>query len=163
MGLLFILDRMTGQPIFGVEERPVPASDVPGEQTWPTQPFPIKPAPLARTTLRRDEISKRTPAAERYCLEQYDRYQHGDLYTPFGLKPTLVFPGAMGGGNWGGVSFDPQLAYIFVNTSNMGGIGHMVPAPLDRRLLIATKVPTRAFWIRTNIPASNHPGASSAR
>jgi len=129
MGLLFILDRMTGQPIFGVEERPVPASDVPGEQTWPTQPFPIKPAPLARTTLLRDEISKRTPAAERYCLEQYDRYQHGDLYTPFGLKPTLVFPGAMGGGNWGGVSFDPQLAYIFVNTSNMGGIGHMVPAP----------------------------------
>ena len=129
MGLLFILDRRTGQPIFGVEERPVPASDVPGEQAWPTQPFPIKPPPLARTSMQRDEITKRTPAAERYCLEQYDRYQHGELYTPFGLKPTLVFPGAMGGGNWGGVSFDPKLAYIFVNTSNMGGIGHMIPAP----------------------------------
>ena len=129
MGLLFILDRMTGEPIFGIEERPVPASDVPGEQTWPTQPFPVKPPPLARTTMKREEISKRTPAAERYCLEQYDRYQHGDLYTPFGLKPTLVFPGAMGGGNWGGVSFDSKLGYIFVNTSNMGGIGHMVPTP----------------------------------
>ena len=127
MGLLFILDRASGQPVFGVEERPVPASDVPGEQTWPTQPFPIKPLPLARTSLKREEITKRTPAAERYCLEQYDRYQHGDLYTPFGLKPTLVFPGSMGGGNWGGVSFDPKLAYIFVNTTNMGGIGHMAP------------------------------------
>jgi glucose dehydrogenase len=129
MGLLFILDRRTGQPVFGVEERPVPSSDVPGEQTWPTQPFPIKPPPLARTSMTRDEISKRTPAVERYCLEQYDRYQHGDVYTPFGLKPTLVFPGAMGGGNWGGVSFDPKLAYIFVNTTNMGGIGHMAPTP----------------------------------
>jgi quinoprotein glucose dehydrogenase len=129
MGLLFILDRMTGQPVFGVEERPVPSSGVPGEQTSPTQPFPIRPLPLARTTMTREEISKRTPAAERYCLEQYDRYQHGDLYTPFGLKPTLVFPGSMGGGNWGGVSFDPKLGYIFVNTSNMGGIGHMAPTP----------------------------------
>jgi quinoprotein glucose dehydrogenase len=129
MGLLFILDRMTGQPVFGVEERPVPSSDVPGEHTSPTQPFPIRPLPLARTTMTREEISKRTPAAERYCLEQYDRYQHGDLYTPFGLKPTLVFPGSMGGGNWGGVSFDPKLGYIFVNTSNMGGIGHMAPTP----------------------------------
>jgi glucose dehydrogenase len=129
MGLLFILDRLTGEPIFGVEERRAPASDVPGEEVWPTQPFPLKPPPLARTTMTREEITKRTPAAERYCQEQYDRYQHGDLYTPFGLKPTLVFPGAMGGGNWGGVSFDPKLAYVFVNTTNMGGIGHMVATP----------------------------------
>ena len=84
MGLLFILNRLTGQPIFGVEERPVPASDVPGEAAWPTQPFPIKPPPLARTTITRAEIAKRTPVAERYCLEQFDRYQHGPLYTPFG-------------------------------------------------------------------------------
>jgi glucose dehydrogenase len=129
MGLLFILDRTTGEPIFGVEERPVPASGVPGEQTWPTQLFPIKPPPLARTTMRREEITKRTPAAERYCLEQFDGYEHGGLYTPFGLKPTLVFPGSMGGGNWGGVSFDPKLAYIFVNTTSMGGIGHMAATP----------------------------------
>jgi glucose dehydrogenase len=129
MGLLFILNRLTGEPVFGVEERPVPPSEVPGEQAWPTQPFPVKPPPLARTTIDRADITKRTPAAEKYCLEQFDKYRHGDLYTPFGLKPTLVFPGAMGGGNWGGVSYDPKLAYIFVNTSNMGGIGQMVPTP----------------------------------
>ncbi|MGH9696617.1 MAG: PQQ-binding-like beta-propeller repeat protein, partial [Bryobacteraceae bacterium] len=148
---------MTGQPIFGVEERPVPASDVPGEQAWPTQPFPIKPPPLARITMRRDEISKRTPAAERYCLEQYDRYRHGDLYTPFGLKPTLVFPGAMGGGNWGGVSFDPKLAYIFVNTSNLGGIGHMAPAPPGSPVAYRNESAYARFLDRDQYPCQQPP------
>jgi glucose dehydrogenase len=129
MGLLFILDRFTGKPIFGVEERKVPSSEVPGEEAWPTQPFPLKPPPLARTSIDREDLSKRTPEAEKYCREQFDKYVHGGLYTPFGLKPTLVFPGAMGGGNWGGVAFDPKLSYIFVNTSNMGNMGHMVPSP----------------------------------
>lgn len=129
MGLLFILDRMTGEPIFGVEERPVPKSDIPGEEAWPTQPFPLKPPPLVRTSIRREDLIKRTPEAERYCRELFDQLQNGSLYTPYGSKATLVFPGPMGGGNWGGVSFDPNLGYIFVNTTNMGAIGHIVPAP----------------------------------
>ena len=163
MGLLFILDRMTGKPVFGVEERPVPSSDVPGEQTSPTQPFPIKPLPLARTTMTREEISKRTPAAERYCLEQYDRYRHGDLYTPFGLKPTLVFPGAMGGGNWGGVSFDPKLAYIFVNTSNMGGIGHMGPTPPGSPVRYRNESAYARFLDQDHILASSPHGVEAER
>jgi quinoprotein glucose dehydrogenase len=129
MGLLFILDRRTGEPIFGVEERPVPKSDIPGEETWPTQPFPLKPPPLVRTSIRREDLIKRTPEAERYCRELFDQLQNGSLYTPYGSKATLVFPGPMGGGNWGGVSFDRSLGYIFVNTTNMGAIGHIVPAP----------------------------------
>jgi glucose dehydrogenase len=128
MGLLFILDRVTGKPIFGVEERAVPASDVPGEAAWPTQPFPLKPPPLARMTVKREEISKRTPEAERYCTEQFDQLVHLGPYQPFDMKPSLRFPGTMGGGNWGGVSFDPKLGYIFVNTSNLGGTGHMAAA-----------------------------------
>jgi glucose dehydrogenase len=128
MGLLFILDRLTGKPVFGVEERPVPNSDVPGEESWPTQPFPLKPPPLARIAMTRDEISKRTPEAERYCREQFDQLHGASLYTPYGTRPTLVFPGAMGGGNWGGVSFDPKLGFVFVNTTNMGAIGHIVAA-----------------------------------
>jgi quinoprotein glucose dehydrogenase len=129
MGLLFILDRFNGNPIFGVEERKVPASEVPGEEAWPTQPFPVKPPPLARSSIDREDLSHRTQEAEKYCRDLFDRYVHGGLYTPFGLKPTLTFPGAMGGGNWGGVSFDPKLGYIFVNTTNMGNMGQMVPAP----------------------------------
>ncbi len=128
MGLLFILDRMTGQPIFGVEERPVPKSDVPGEESWPTQPFPLKPPPLARMSMKREDITKRTPEAQRYCTEWFDRLRHEGPYTPFGLTPSLLIPGTMGGGNWGGVSFDPKLGQIFVNTSSLGGTGHMVPA-----------------------------------
>jgi quinoprotein glucose dehydrogenase len=128
MGLLFILDRLTGQPAFGVEERPVPKSDTPGEDTWPTQPFPLKPPPLARMSMTRDDISKRTPESERFCSQWFDRLRHQGPYTPVGTTPSLSMPGTMGGGNWGGVSFDPHLGYIFVNTSSLGGAGHMVAA-----------------------------------
>jgi glucose dehydrogenase len=128
MGLLFILDRLTGQPVFGVEERPVPKSDTPGEESWPTQPFPLKPPPLARMSMTRDEITKRTPDAQKFCGEWFSTLRHEGPYTPFGTTPSLLLPGTMGGGNWGGVSFDPNLGYIFVNTSSLGGTGHMVKA-----------------------------------
>jgi glucose dehydrogenase len=128
MSLLFILDRRTGKPIFGVEERPVPKGDTPGEWYSPTEPFPVKPPPLSRTTMTRDDISRRTPEAEQFCSEWLSRLRFGGLYTPFGLTPSLSMPGTMGGGNWGGVSFDPQLGYIFVNTSSLGTVGQMAPA-----------------------------------
>jgi glucose dehydrogenase len=125
MSLLFILDRRTGKPIFGVEERPVPKGDTPGEWYSPTQPFPVKPPPLSRTTMITDDISRRTPEAEKFCAEWLSRLRFGGLYTPFGMTPSLSMPGTMGGGNWGGVSFDPKLGYIFVNTSSLGTVGQM--------------------------------------
>jgi len=128
MGLLFILDRMTGRPVFGVEERPVPRSDVPGENSWPTQPFPLKPPPLARMSMTAADITNRTPEAHKFCAEWFSKLRHQGAYTPFGMTPSLLMPGTMGGGNWGGVSFDPKLGYIFVNTSSLGGTGHMVEA-----------------------------------
>jgi glucose dehydrogenase len=128
MGLLFILDRLTGRPVFGVAERPMPKADTPGEASWPTQPFPLKPPPLARMSMTKDDITQRTPDAHRFCAEWFSRLRHEGPYTPFGTTPSLLFPGTMGGGNWGGVSFDPTLGYIFVNTSSLGGTGHMVPA-----------------------------------
>ncbi|HEY2017379.1 MAG TPA: pyrroloquinoline quinone-dependent dehydrogenase [Bryobacteraceae bacterium] len=128
MGLLFILDRTTGKPVFGVEERPVPKSDVPGEESWPTQPFPIKPPPLARMTMKREELTDRTPEAARFCGELFDKMVNLGPYTPIGSKPSLRFPGTMGGGNWGGVSFDAKAGLVFVNTSSLGGMGSMVPA-----------------------------------
>ena len=127
MSLLFILDRRTGKPIFGVEERPVPKGDTPGEWYSPTEPFPVKPPPLSRTTMSNDDISRRTPEAEKFCSEWLSRLRFGGLYTPFGMTPSLSMPGTMGGGNWGGVSFDPQLGYIFVNTSSLGTVGQMAP------------------------------------
>jgi glucose dehydrogenase len=128
MGMLFILDRMTGKPVFGVEERPVPRTDVPGEESWPTQPFPLKPPPLARMMLTEDELTTRTPEAHKFCADWLGKLRHEGPFTPFSMRPTLILPGTMGGGNWGGVSFDPKLGYIFVNTSSLGGVGQMVKA-----------------------------------
>jgi quinoprotein glucose dehydrogenase len=128
MGLLFILDRATGKPVFGDEEHRISRADTPGEESWPTQPFPLKPPPLARMSMTADEITTRTPAAQKFCAEWFARLRHEGPYTPFGTAPSLLFPGTMGGGNWGGVSVDPTLGYIFVNTSSLGGTGHMVKA-----------------------------------
>ena len=127
MGLLFILDRVTGQPIFGVEERPVPKSDVPGEESWPTQPFPLKPPPLSRNTFKPSEISRISPETEKFCAELAAKYTNLGPYTPYRIaEGTALFPGSAGGDNWDGVAFDPALGYIIVNTSEMGTIGQMV-------------------------------------
>jgi PQQ-dependent dehydrogenase (methanol/ethanol family) len=122
MGLLWVLDRMTGKPVFGVEERKVPQSDVPGEVSWATQPFPVKPPPLARMTVKKEEV--REP-----CRAGFDEVVHEGPFQPFDSKVSLRFPGTMGGGNWGGVAFDPSLGYVFVNTSNLGGTGRMEAGP----------------------------------
>ena len=124
--LLFILDRRTGKPVFGVEERPVPKGDVPGEWYPPTEPFPVKPPPLARMSLNKDELSKRSPEAEKFCSDWFSTLHNDGPFTPFGTTPTLLIPGSMGGGDWGGISFDPQLGYVFVNTNNLAGVGQMV-------------------------------------
>ncbi|WP_263418131.1 outer membrane protein assembly factor BamB family protein [Terriglobus albidus] len=129
-GIAFILDRRTGKPVFGDEERPIPQSDVPGEHSSPTQPFPLKPEPLARMRISRDDITTLTPEAHDYCTASWDKQQmHNDgPYTPVSTKGTTVFaPGTSGGGNWGGVSTDPHLGYFFVNVSNMPTTSRMVP------------------------------------
>jgi len=128
-GLLFIFDRLTGQPIYGIEERPVPKSDEPGEETWPTQPFPIKPPPIARDRFSASDIAKITPEQQKFCealLAQDGGVLNRGPYTPYGLKLSLNFPGMFGGGNWGGVSFDPELGYIFANTQDLGTIFKVV-------------------------------------
>ena len=129
MGLLFILDRATGKPVFGAEERPIPSSDVPGEKSAPTQPFPLKPPALARNSVSFDELSSITAGSKQFCAELLKKYPNKGPYTPFLLNGSTVFPSTMGGGNWGGVAFDPTLHLIFVNTNNLGSIGRMVKTP----------------------------------
>jgi glucose dehydrogenase len=130
MGFVFIFNRLTGKPLFPIEERSVPQSDVPGEETWPTQPFPVKPPALTRQSMTRAEISKVTPESERYCTELYDKMTESKgMYSPAGLKPVVMFPGYHGGGNWSGASFDPASGYLFVNMNEDGAIGQMNPQP----------------------------------
>jgi len=121
VGLLFLLDRVTGKPIFGVEERPVPASEVPLERASKTQPFPLKPPPLVRMTMRPSDIATVTPELEKACKELIEGVQMGGPYLPVSYNRLRVqFPGNHGGVNWGGTSFNPQLGYLFVNTNELG-------------------------------------------
>jgi quinoprotein glucose dehydrogenase len=122
--LMFILDRVTGKPIYGVEERPVPQSDVPGEQTSPTQPFPVLPEPLSQNTLSRDNLYKDTPEHKAWC-EQYVDSNNMLLakvpYTPTALnRYTVTLPGTQGGVNYYGGAFDPALGLFVANVNNLG-------------------------------------------
>jgi quinoprotein glucose dehydrogenase len=121
VGLLFLLDRMSGKPIYGVEERPVPQSEVPLERTSKTQPFPLKPPPLARMTMTMADIATVTPELETACKKLIEGVQIGGPYLPVSYnRLRLQFPGNHGGVNWGGTSFNPQLGYLFVNTNELG-------------------------------------------
>jgi quinoprotein glucose dehydrogenase len=122
-GLLYLLDRVTGKPIYGVEERPVPQSEVPLERTSKTQPFPLKPPPLARMTMSAAEIATVTPELEKACKDLIYGMQLGGPFLPVGyMRLRVQFPGNHGGVNWGGTSFNPQLGYLFVNTNELGQV-----------------------------------------
>lgn len=130
MGLVFVFHRETGLPIFGLEERPVPRSEVPGEEASPTQPFPIAPAPLVRTApVTKDDLTRVTPQSRAECEQLFAKVTSGGLYTPPGLTPTLLFPGTMGGATWSGGAVDPASSMLVVNTNDVGAIAQMVPAP----------------------------------
>jgi glucose dehydrogenase len=128
MALLFIFNRETGEPIFGIEERKVPQTSAPGEWTNPTQPFPVKPPPLARNSLKRSELSKVTPEHKAFCEALWDKYKLEDSvpYDPWRVgQDILVFPGAQGGGNWHGSTFNKPLGLIITNVMTAGQWGHL--------------------------------------
>src|SRR5437588_1271562 len=131
MGFVFILDRLTGKPLFPVEERRVPESNVPGEASWPTQPFPLKPPLLVRQSLSEKDLSDVTKDSHQYCGELFHSAKGRGMYTPYGLELTLVMPGTLGGGNWSGGSFDEESGYLFVNVNELGAVGAMQPQAAD--------------------------------
>lgn len=130
-GFMFILDRVTGKPLYKVEERPVPASNVPGEEASKTQPFPDKPAALARTTMSKADLADVTPELAAYCKDWVEKNDMnlGGPFLPAGAdRVTVNFPGTLGGANWGGGAFDPRLGYYVVNTLDLAQTQKLVPA-----------------------------------
>ena len=163
-GLLFMFDRLTGEPLFGVEERPAPMFDAPGDAAWPTQPFPVKPTGLTRDSMTRKEVSKISPEAEKYCTELFDKSVNMGPFTPYGMLPSLVFPGSEGGGGWGGVSQNPepraalrQHAPPRCDRAAVGVVGR-VCRPSARARFRRRSIP-----IRRAIRATRRPGRSSWR
>ncbi|MBN1239747.1 MAG: pyrroloquinoline quinone-dependent dehydrogenase [Gammaproteobacteria bacterium] len=114
-GLLFVFDRETGEPLWPIEERPVPQSDAPGEQSSPTQPFPTKPPPFARMSFTEEDINPYIPEEDQEAVREILRtYRNEGLYTPPSLEGTIMLPGHNGGANWGSSAVDPVNGKMYV-------------------------------------------------
>ncbi len=131
-GNFFVLNRATGEPIFGVEERQVPKSDVQGEVASPTQPFPLAPHPLALQKLNVDEIQG--PESDRkWCRERIASLRSEGVFTPPSLRGSLLIPGNVGGMNWSGAAYDPANRLLLIPTNNLAAEVRLIPrADLDR-------------------------------
>jgi quinoprotein glucose dehydrogenase len=117
-GYLYVFDRSNGKPLFPIEERPYPASEVPGEVTSPTQPFPTKPEPFTRQRLTQDLLTIRTPEAHQAALKEFAGFRSGGQFLPIGLDhETVVFPCFLGGAEWGGPAVDRGRGVIYLNAS----------------------------------------------
>jgi quinoprotein glucose dehydrogenase len=161
-GFVFVLDRETGKPLFPVEERAVPPSEVPGEQAWPTQPIPVKPPPLIRQSMRPEELTNVTPESRAFCRQLIEGAVFGNLFTPIGLKPTILFPGTNGGPNWGGGSFDPETRTLYVNSMDVGMLYRMVKRPDGSSIPYrpqGPRTPNSRFWDLNLWPCQQPPWA----
>jgi len=118
MGHLFVLERETGEPVFGVEERPVPTSEIPGEWTAPTQPFPLEPPPYTKQTFSLDDVTDLSEESHRYVLERLQGMRMGSIFTPPGVEPLVMLPQFNGGSEWPGAAFDPDSHVLYINSSN---------------------------------------------
>lgn len=128
MGLLFMFHVETGEPIFEIEERPVPQSSVPGEQTSPTQPFPVKPPPLVPHELLPEDAWGLTPFDKKVCKEKLESLYFEGIYTPPSLgQGTLMYPGNGGGSNWGGVAVDPDRELLVANVMDLAWVVSLMP------------------------------------
>ena len=134
MGFVFVFDRKTGEPVFPIEERPVPQSDVPGEASWPTKPFPTKPAPFARQSFTEKDVNPFLPPAELEAMKARLRNARNEgLYTPPSIRGSISMPGHNGGANWGSGAVDPIRGEMYIVAKNM---------PVMNRLIRSNEEPT---------------------
>jgi quinoprotein glucose dehydrogenase len=119
-GFLYLFDRATGKPLFPIESRKYPPSDLPGEVASAEQPLPTKPAPYARQRLTEDMLTNRTPEVHQWAVEQFRTYRSDGQFVPLTTKQnTIIFPGFDGGAEWGGPAFDPESGLLYVNSNEM--------------------------------------------
>ena len=117
-GFLFAFERVTGKPLWPIEERAVPQSDVAGEQTSATQPFPTKPAAFAKQGFSSADVIDFTPSLKQAALDELAKYRTGPLYAPPSMQGTVAMPGVIGGAGWGGAAVDPESGWAFVKATN---------------------------------------------
>jgi quinoprotein glucose dehydrogenase len=117
-GFLYVFDRLSGKPVWPIEERAVPPSDVPGERAAPTQPMPSRPEPFARQGVSAADLIDYTPELKTMALEAVRQYRMGPLFTPPSMQGTIALPGVIGGAGWGGGAFDPVSGLLYIKANN---------------------------------------------
>jgi quinoprotein glucose dehydrogenase len=124
-GFVFVFDRETGKPLFPIEERKVPSSNIPGEEASPTQPFPLKPKPFARQWMTEADLTHYSDAGHDSLVKKFRSMRYEGLFTPPDLKGTLMLPGTRGGAEWGGAAYDPSSTVLFVKSNDSPEIQSM--------------------------------------
>jgi glucose dehydrogenase len=137
-GFLYVFNRMTGEPLWPIEERPVPRSEMPGEEAWPTQPFPVTPPPFARQKFTEKDLSPfiDDPAEVARFRDDIQSARNEGLFTPPGLRNTVEMPGNNGGANFGGAAVDPEHGTMFVISKDFPALLKLElkgPVPADQR------------------------------
>jgi len=127
-GHLWVFERKTGKPLWGVEEREAPKSDVPGEWTSPKQVYPMLPPPLVRQGFTEDEVTNVSPEATAYVKERVKQLRYGPIYTPPSERGTIFMPGYHGGATWSGVAYDPTTNWAYINVNDMACLVGLKPA-----------------------------------
>lgn len=131
-GYIFLFDRVTGEPVFPIEEIQVPQDALPGENPWPTQPIPTLPEPFARQSFTREDVSGLNPETHRELLAKFDKIKYSEMFTPPSKEGSWIFPGFDGGGQWGGAAVDPETQILYVNSSELPWSLTMVDVPQEQ-------------------------------
>ena len=149
-GFLYVFDRVTGKPIWPIEERPVPQSDMPGEHSWPTQPFPTAPPPFAQQSFTPNDVDPyiSDPAERAKIKDELQNARNEGIYTPPGLKDTVEIPGNNGGGNWGGGAVDPATGTLYIQTKNAPSMLKLEPNPPRRQMTGTPETEGRILYIQ---------------
>ncbi|WP_263417997.1 outer membrane protein assembly factor BamB family protein [Terriglobus albidus] len=133
-GHVFVFDRVSGKPVFPIEEKPYPRSQIPGEVTAKTQPLPVAPPAFARQRMTEKDITNRTPEAHEAVLQRFKTVLSDGQYAPQTLEGTILFPGSDGGQEWGGPAFDPETGYLYTNANEMSWIVKLAKRPAPSEL-----------------------------
>jgi quinoprotein glucose dehydrogenase len=131
-GFIFMFDRTNGQPIFPIEEKPVPTNALPGEQPWPTQPIPTLPQPFARQHFGPEDVTDLSPETHKDMMEKYSKVKYNTMFTPPSKDGDWVFPGFDGGGEWGGAAVDPETKIMYISNTELPWAQVMIDVPKNK-------------------------------
>lgn len=132
-GFVFVFNRETGESLFPIEERPVPKSNIPGEEAWPTQPFPLQPKPFSRQSITEADLTNYSSADHDALVKQFRSLRYEGIFTPPDLKGTLMFPGTRGGIEWGGAAFDPATNFLYFRSNDAPDIQTIIKGGIDAK------------------------------